>query len=69
MLDLRRKHNDEGEHMNDIRLTRRGKIVLGIVVAALSIITYSLLMDIVTPAECKVPFEQMSQGCIDTIYR
>lgn len=55
--------------MNDIRLTRRGRIALGIVIAALSIATYWMFMDIATPAECKVPFEQMSQGCIDTIYR
>jgi hypothetical protein len=54
--------------MNDIRLTRRGKIVFGIFIAALSLATYWMLLDIVTPAECKVAFEQMSEGCRATIY-
>lgn len=53
----------------DIRLTRRGKIVFGIFIAALSLATYWMLMDIVTPEECKVPRAQMSAGCVQTIYK
>lgn len=60
--------NDEGIDMQDIRLTRRGKIVFGIFLATLGLATYWMLLDIVTPAECKVPMEQMSAGCIATIY-
>lgn len=60
--------NDEGIDMQDIRLTRRGKIVFGIFLAALGLATYWMLLDIVTPAECKVPVDQMSNGCIMTIY-
>jgi len=54
--------------MQDIRLTRRGKIVFGIFLATLGLATYWMLMDIVTPAECKVPVEQMSNGCMMVIY-
>lgn len=50
--------------MENIRLTRRGKIVLGIVVA---IIVY-WLYDITTPDQCKVAVENMSQWCKDLRY-
>ena len=46
------------------RLTRRGKIVLAIVVVAI----FWWLFDVTTPEQCKVPIEQMSQFCIDLIY-
>ena len=52
----------------DIRLTRRGKIVFGIFIAALSIATYWMLHDIVTPSECKVPRDQMSAACHSLIF-
>lgn len=58
----------EGTEMQDIRLTRRGKIVFGIFIAALGLATYWMLMDIVTPAECKVPAAEMSEGCRMTVY-
>lgn len=60
--------NDEGIDMQDIRLTRRGKIVFGTFIAALGLATYWMLLDIVTPDECKVPVDQMSNGCVMTIY-
>jgi len=50
--------------MTKTRLTRRGKIVVGII--ALSIFWW--LNDVTTPDECKVPVEQMSQFCIDLRY-
>ena len=46
------------------RLTRRGKIVLGIVVA---VIVY-WLYDITTPDQCKVAIENMSEWCKDLRY-
>jgi hypothetical protein len=46
------------------RLTRRGKIVLTIVVIAI----VWWLFDVTTPDQCKVPIDQMSQFCIDLIY-
>ena len=52
----------------DIRLTRRGKIVFGIFLAALSLATYWMLMDIATPSDCKVPKSQMSEACQMLIY-
>lgn len=54
--------------MQDIRLTKRGKVVFGIFLAALGLATYWMLLDIVTPNECKVPRDQMSAGCVMTIY-
>ena len=50
--------------MENIRLTRRGKIVLGIVIA---VIVY-WLFDITTPEQCKVPLDEMSQWCKDFRY-
>ena len=46
------------------KLTRRGKIVLGIVVA---VIVY-WLYDITTPDQCKVAIENMSEWCKDLRY-
>jgi hypothetical protein len=46
------------------KLTRRGKIVLTIVI--LAIVWW--LLDVTTPEQCKVPVEQMNQFCIDLMY-
>ena len=54
--------------MNDIRLTRRGKIVVGVLIAAVAVATFWALMNLVTPDECKVPASEMSNGCIALIY-
>lgn len=54
--------------MQDIRLTTRGKVVFGIFLAALSIATYWMLLDIVTPDNCKVPAAQMSEACAMLVY-
>lgn len=50
--------------MAKTRLTRRGKIVLTL---AILWIVY-LLFDNTTPAECKVPFEELPQWCIGLLY-
>lgn len=46
------------------RLTRRGKFVVAVVI----LLVISWLMDVTTPAECKVPVGEMSQFCIDFLY-
>ena len=46
------------------RITRRGKIVLGVVFV---IIVY-WLYDITTPDQCKVAIENMSEWCKDLRY-
>jgi len=53
-----------GQAMAKSKLTRRGKIVLGIVIA---VIVY-WLYDITTPDQCKVAIENMSQWCKDLRY-
>jgi hypothetical protein len=45
-------------------ITRRGKIVLAIIVIALAWWAF----DVTTPNECKVPIEQMSAFCKDLLY-
>ena len=50
--------------MAKTRLTRRGKIVLAIVVMAI----VWWLFDVTTPEQCKVPVEQMNQFCLDLMY-
>ena len=46
------------------KLTRRGKIVLGIVF----VIVVCWLYDITTPDQCKVAIEEMSEWCKDLRY-
>jgi lysophospholipid acyltransferase (LPLAT)-like uncharacterized protein len=59
----------KGADMNEIRLTTRGKVLLGIAVALVAYVLASAALGAVTPDECKVPTEQMSQGCIALIYK
>jgi len=49
--------------MQTIRLTRRGKIVVGILAAAALLALYALGMDLVTPEACKVSIAEMSDAC------
>jgi hypothetical protein len=55
--------------MSSIRLTRRGKIVFGLFIGVLTLATCWMILDIITPAECKVPAAEMSAGCQKTIYK
>jgi len=45
-------------------LTTRGKVVISLVVIALSL----WALGATTPDECKVPIEKMSSFCIDLLY-
>ena len=47
-----------------MKLTRRGKIVVGILVVSV----FWWLFSITTPKQCNVPIEKMSQQCIDLLY-
>jgi len=47
-----------------VRLTRRGKIVLGI----FTFVVVCWFYDITTPDQCKVAIENMSQFCKDLRY-
>lgn len=55
--------------MNDIRLTRRGKVVVAILAGLGLYFVAAAALGSVTPDECKVPTDQMSQGCIALIYK
>lgn len=55
--------------MDTVRLTRRGKIVVALLVTIAGYLVASAAISAVTPDECKVPTEQMSQGCIALIYK
>ena len=39
-----------------------------LLIATLLIVAFGWLLDITTPKQCKVPIEQMSQGCLDLLY-
>jgi len=54
--------------MNGVRFTRRGKIVVGVLIAMVTVATFWALINLVTPDECKVPASEMSSGCIALIY-
>ena len=49
--------------MQTIRLTRRGKIVVGILAAAAMLSLYAIGVDLVTPEACKVSIAEMSEAC------
>jgi hypothetical protein len=55
--------------MDTVRLTRRGKIVVAILLALAGYLVASAALSAVTPDECKVSTEQMSRGCIALIYK
>jgi hypothetical protein len=59
------KNGSEGRQaMVKSRLTRRGKIVLGI----LFVVAVCWAYDITTPDQCKVAIENMSEWCKDLRY-
>lgn len=53
-----------GQAMAKARITRRGKIVLGI----LFVVAVYWAYDITTPDQCKVAIEEMSEWCKDLRY-
>jgi hypothetical protein len=53
---------------NKIKLTNRGKWVVGITIAIITYLIFSWLYEITTPDTCKVPIDEMSHFCIDLLY-
>lgn len=51
-----------------MKLTRRGRILRNILLTALFLATLWVLLDATTPDACKVPVDQMSQGCLDLLF-
>lgn len=49
-------------------LTRRGRIVRNIAIGILALLAWNWIDDATTPEQCKVPVEEMSQGCLDLLY-
>ena len=58
----------ENNGTTKVSLTRRGQIVVGLLVATLAIATLMLVETLTTPAKCKVPADKMSQGCVSLVY-
>lgn len=66
MLSQRQR---KGNDMNDVRLTRRGKVVVAILAGLGLYFVAAAALNAVTPEECKVPTSQMTQGCVSLIYK
>lgn len=49
-------------------ITRRGRIVRAIAIAIAVLAVLAVIEDKTTPAKCKVPTSQMSQGCKDLLF-
>ena len=49
--------------MRDIRLTRRGRIVVAVLVTLAVIVLYSILHNMTMPEECRVSIAEMSETC------
>jgi hypothetical protein len=51
------------ENKLGLKLTRRGKLVIGWALFAVVFAVFGFLFDATTPEACKVPLEQMSAWC------
>jgi hypothetical protein len=51
-----------------VQLTQRGRIVRNILLTILFFVVVSFVNDLITPDQCKVPFEELSQGCLNLLY-
>jgi len=56
------------ERRYNLRLTRRGRLVIGWAIALAFLVVFALANYATTPAECRVDVEQMSQFCKDLVY-
>jgi hypothetical protein len=51
-----------------VRLSKRGRYVIGTMLFIVSLVVIGFLNNATTPEDCKVPTEQMSQWCLDLLY-
>jgi hypothetical protein len=56
------------EEMMGVRLTKRGRYVVGTALFLAFLTVWAFLDNATTPEACKVPVEQMSQFCKDLLY-
>ena len=66
--DERTKMIDYVESLLGVRLTRRGRVVVGLILFAIFLAVFAFLNDITTPEQCKVPLEEMSTFCKNLLY-
>lgn len=60
--------SERRQAMENVRLTRRGRIVRNILIFILFLALYALADYLTTPEMCRVPLDQMSQFCKDLRY-
>ena len=51
-----------------VRLTKRGRYVVGTALFVAFLMLWAFLDNATTPEMCKVPTEQMNQFCLDLLY-
>lgn len=51
-----------------MNLTKRGRIALTIALVLLALLAVWAVDNAITPDECKVSPDQMSQGCLDLVF-
>jgi len=56
------------EDLMGVRLTKRGRYVVGTALFLAFLAVWAFLDNATTPEACKVPVEQMSQFCKDLLY-
>ena len=56
------------QDMMGVRLNKRGRIVVGTLLAVAFLALWAFLDNATTPEACKVPVEQMSHFCKDLLY-
>jgi hypothetical protein len=59
----------DGERYTKMSLTKRGRRVRAGLLTALLLAIIWLLNDATTPDQCKVEFENLSQFCLDLLYK
>ena len=52
-----------------MKLTKRGRNLRAVILTALLLVIIWQLNDATTPDQCKVEFENLSQFCLDLLYK
>jgi len=56
------------QELMGVKLTKRGRYVVGTMLFVGFLAVWAFLDNATTPEACKVPVEQMSQFCVDLLY-